>query len=252
MKNDRNGGKRTNWLLIKHRDEYARDATKAQKLIDEDASVASGRSMSDIAAGKGRAPKPFMLDTRKLARADAVWNSKANSDATPSEPSEPSAKPARRKRQPTKQQRAAARKVPQFIEPELCKLVERPPDGEQWAHEAKLDGYRMQLRVAAHEATLKTRKGLDWTDKFAADRGRSQRISRTASSTAKSLRSMPAARRISRRCRPRCPKATSTISCCSRSTCCTSPAPICASSRCASARSCSRSCSSRSGSARPA
>jgi bifunctional non-homologous end joining protein LigD len=60
----------------------------------------------------------------------------------------------------------AAGKVPDFIEPELCKLVEQPPEGEDWAHEAKLDGYRMQLRVAAHEATLKTRKGLDWTDKF--------------------------------------------------------------------------------------
>lgn len=169
MKGDRYGGKRSNWLLIKHRDEFARDATKAQKLIDEDASVASGRPMSDIAAGKGRAPQPFMLDTRKLARADAVWNSNADSDESDAveEPSKPSAKPARRKRPPTKQQRAAARKVPQFIEPELCKLVERPPDGEQWAHEAKLDGYRMQLRVAAHEATLKTRKGLDWTDRFA-------------------------------------------------------------------------------------
>jgi bifunctional non-homologous end joining protein LigD len=48
----------------------------------------------------------------------------------------------------------------------LCKLVERPPSGDDWAHEAKLDGYRMQLRVADHAATLKTRKGLDWTDKF--------------------------------------------------------------------------------------
>ena len=34
------------------------------------------------------------------------------------------------------------------------------------AHEVKFDGYRMQLRVAGGEATLKTRKGLDWTDKF--------------------------------------------------------------------------------------
>ena len=127
--------------------------------------MASGRAMSDIAAGKGRAPKPFMLDTRKLARADAVWNSKANSDAAV-EPSEPSAKPARRKRQPYQAAAAAARKVPQFIEPELCKLVERPPDGEHWAHEVKIDGYRMQLRVADGEATLRTRKGLDWTDKF--------------------------------------------------------------------------------------
>src|SRR5687767_14437491 len=76
MKGDRFGGKRTNWLLIKHRDEFVRDAATTQQMLDEDASVASGRSMSEIAAGKGRAPKPFMLDTRKLARADAIWNSK--------------------------------------------------------------------------------------------------------------------------------------------------------------------------------
>lgn len=141
MKGDRYRGKRTNWLLIKHRDEFVRDAKATQKMLDEDASVASGRAMSDIAAGKGRAPKPFMLETRKLARADAIWNSKESA-------------------------KAKLAKVPGFIEPELCKLVERPPSGEDWAHEAKLDGYRMQLRVANHEATLKTRKGLDWTDKF--------------------------------------------------------------------------------------
>ena len=140
MKRDRDGGKRTNWLLIKHRDEFVRDADATQQLLDEDASVASGRPMSDIAAGKGRAPQPFMLDTRKLARANAIWNSKEVQEA--------------------------ARKVPDFIEPELCKLVEQPPEGNEWGHEAKLDGYRMQLRLAAHEATLKTRKGLDWTDKF--------------------------------------------------------------------------------------
>jgi len=144
MKRDRDGGKRTNWLLIKHRDEFARDAAVTQKLIDDDASVASGRKMSDIAAGKGRAPKPFMLASRKLARADAKWHSKE---------SEPIVK-------------ESSAKVPDFIEPELCKLVERPPDGDDWAHEAKLDGYRIQLRVADNKASLLTRKGLDWTDKF--------------------------------------------------------------------------------------
>ena len=145
MKHDRAGGKRTNWLLIKHRDEFAREAAATQKLIDEDASVASGRKMSDIAAGKGRAPKPFMLDSRQLARADATWNSK---EAT------------------VRETKIKETNVPDFIEPELAKLVERPPSGDDWAHEAKLDGYRMQLRVAGNEATLKTRKGLDWTDKF--------------------------------------------------------------------------------------
>ena len=59
MRHDRNGGNRTNWLLIKHRDEYAREG-EGEAILDEDRSVASGRSMAEIAAGKGRAPKPFM------------------------------------------------------------------------------------------------------------------------------------------------------------------------------------------------
>src|ERR1700749_4908193 len=53
MKNDRFGGKRTNWLLIKHRDEYAR-AGDHDALLAEDRSVASGRPLAGIAAGKGR------------------------------------------------------------------------------------------------------------------------------------------------------------------------------------------------------
>jgi bifunctional non-homologous end joining protein LigD len=161
MKGDRFGGKRTNWLLIKHRDEFVRDAAATQQILDEDASVASGRSMSEIAAGKGRAPKPFMLDSRKLARADAIWNSKEAAAGQAQQQPKPKPKP-----KPTSKSKRASGKVPDFIEPELCKLVERPPSGDLWAHEAKLDGYRMQLRVAGQEATLKTRKGLDWTDKF--------------------------------------------------------------------------------------
>jgi bifunctional non-homologous end joining protein LigD len=74
MKRDRNGGKRTNWLLIKHRDQFAREGNDNEP-SDEDRSVASGRTMAEIASGKGPRPKPFMLKTRKAAPADAVWNS---------------------------------------------------------------------------------------------------------------------------------------------------------------------------------
>src|SRR5271167_1299419 len=45
MKHDRNGGKRNNWLLIKHRDEFARDSD-ADALQSDDRSVASGRTMT--------------------------------------------------------------------------------------------------------------------------------------------------------------------------------------------------------------
>ena len=44
----------------------------------------------------------------------------------------------------------------------------RPPAGQDWVHEIKLDGYRMQLRIEDGEAVMRTRKGLDWTAKFAA------------------------------------------------------------------------------------
>ncbi|MGA2126519.1 MAG: non-homologous end-joining DNA ligase, partial [Xanthobacteraceae bacterium] len=76
MKKDRAGGKRTNWLLIKHRDDCARDGEDAPLALD--ASVASGRTMAEIAAGKGRGPKPFMLAGKGAARPDAVWDSGAD------------------------------------------------------------------------------------------------------------------------------------------------------------------------------
>ena len=73
MKHDRNGGRRTNWLLIKHRDECAKSGD-ADHALDDDKSVASGRSMAQIAGGKGKAPTPFMMNKR-MAGASAVWDS---------------------------------------------------------------------------------------------------------------------------------------------------------------------------------
>jgi bifunctional non-homologous end joining protein LigD len=169
MKGDRYGGKRTNWLLIKHRDEHARDAQGAQALMDEDRSVASGRPMADIAAGKGRAPKPFMMKGQ-AGKANAVWQSNRASEDEPA--SRPAlkfvAQLAPRKAKGTKKKAGKRVRMPAFIEPELCKSVDRPPAGGGWGHEVKFDGYRLQLRISNGEVTLKTRKGLDWTGKFAA------------------------------------------------------------------------------------
>src|SRR6202047_803570 len=76
MHGDRYGGKRTNWLLIKHRDASAKPGD-ADQLLMEDRSVASGRTLEQIADGIGKRPKPFMLATSQAARADAVWTSKS-------------------------------------------------------------------------------------------------------------------------------------------------------------------------------
>lgn len=180
MRHDRNGGKRTNWLLIKHRDEHVAEGT-ANKILEADISVASGRSMDDIAKGKGKGPTPFMLaksGREKIARTepDAVWQSNRGSAAdiraAKKKPAKYPPKPkAAAKNTKAKNSRAAggaSSALPDFIPPQLCSVVDRPPSAEGWAHEIKFDGYRMQLRIAEGSATLRTRKGLDWTEKFRA------------------------------------------------------------------------------------
>ena len=152
----REGEKRTNWLLIKHNDEHAVNRDGEAVLTRNDTSVASGRSMETIAAGKGRKPKPFMTEGGQI-KADAVWDS---SEGLAAEERKAEAKGGKKK--------ATSSHVPSFIPPQLCDTVERPPAGDGWIHEIKFDGYRVQMAIADGKVTLKTRKGLDWTAKFPA------------------------------------------------------------------------------------
>ncbi|MFC3079261.1 DNA ligase D [Phenylobacterium terrae] len=160
MKADREGGRnaRNNWLLIKHRDEFAVEGEEGQITERETTSVASGRTMDQIAAGKGKGPKPFMLSGKKARPADDVWQSN-RADVPEARP-----KAAALAAPPPPKLKAAA--LPGFVPPQLARSVDRPPPGAGWAHEIKFDGYRLQLRVENKKAALKTRSGLDWTPKF--------------------------------------------------------------------------------------
>jgi bifunctional non-homologous end joining protein LigD len=120
-------GLRNNWLLIKEKDSMAAPG-KGDAVLRAATSVTSGRTLEQIAQGVV-APRP------KAAR-----------------------KPSR-----TTSRKAS---VPRFLEPQLCRLVDTPPLGEEWLHELKIDGYRLQLRNEAGGATLRTRTGLDWTARF--------------------------------------------------------------------------------------
>jgi bifunctional non-homologous end joining protein LigD len=81
MKHNRGRDTRTNWLLIKHKDKYAQPGG-TEKLLAQDKSVASGRTMAQITRGVGKSPAPFMLASAKAQKADAVWHS--NRDDTES------------------------------------------------------------------------------------------------------------------------------------------------------------------------
>jgi bifunctional non-homologous end joining protein LigD len=162
LRRDRERGKRTNWLLIKRHDGYEREGD-GEAVLEQDRSVASGRTMDQIATGKGRSPKPFMLAKVKNLKADAIWHSNREGSKR-----KPAALPPAPMAKPKSRARMSAAGMPNFISPQLCKSVSRPPTGAEWVHEIKLDGYRIQLRVEDGTAVMRTRKGLDWTAKFAA------------------------------------------------------------------------------------
>jgi ATP-dependent DNA ligase len=68
----------------------------------------------------------------------------------------------------TRQPGAGAAALPQWIRPQLTQLVDAAPDGDQWLHEIKFDGYRMHARLDRGAVKLLTRTGLDWTHKYPA------------------------------------------------------------------------------------
>ncbi|MER8924306.1 ATP-dependent DNA ligase [Mesorhizobium sp. M0859] len=55
-----------------------------------------------------------------------------------------------------------------FTPPMEPKLVTKPPEGDDWIHEIKLDGYRAQVVINNPEdIRVFTKSGADWTKKFA-------------------------------------------------------------------------------------
>jgi len=169
MKHDRNGGRRSNWLLIKHRD---RHAVATGDVLDEGVSVASTRTMEQIAAGKGRSATPFMTRAASTSRATSTKaqpkrapgrQAPAKTDVTQAKRGKIAPRAVVTPRVRSKQAKA----MPRFIDPQLCTLAARAPSGEGWIHEVKYDGYRMQLRVENGAARVFTRKGLDWSERLA-------------------------------------------------------------------------------------
>ena len=53
-----------------------------------------------------------------------------------------------------------------YPEVQLATLVPAPPEGANWVHEIKFDGYRLLGFMFGGASRLRTRNGKDWTDRF--------------------------------------------------------------------------------------
>ncbi|MCP8937261.1 DNA ligase D [Alsobacter sp. SYSU M60028] len=175
----KSGEKRENWLLIKSRDEASREVGDPEIVDEAPRSVISGRTVEDVAGPGGKAGRGAKAAARreqaeaaratpapKKAPAKAATSKAATSRAA-EKPRARAARPAARKPSATKEEEeSGGGTLPAFIAPCLAELRKETPDGDSWVHEIKFDGYRMQARVDRGRVALKTRSGLDWTDKF--------------------------------------------------------------------------------------
>lgn len=61
---------------------------------------------------------------------------------------------------------AKGAKMPGFIAPCLATLRDKVPSGNNWIHEIKFDGYRLQLHKKENDIRCFTRRGHNWTKRF--------------------------------------------------------------------------------------
>lgn len=59
-----------------------------------------------------------------------------------------------------------AKPIPEWIAPELATLAEHPPQGQQWIHENKFDGYRLVVKIDSGDISIFTRNHNKWNEAF--------------------------------------------------------------------------------------
>lgn len=122
----RPGETKRNWLLIKERDAAA--APGRDILAECPQSVKSGRRIEELAEA------PARVRVRRL--------------------------------RPGSAQGAVRAAMPERVVPQLASPVAEAPDGDDWLHEIKFDGYRTMAHRAGDAVRLVTRGGLDWTHRY--------------------------------------------------------------------------------------
>ncbi len=196
----RPGDRHQNWLLIKGKDDASRTGRKADIGEVEPLSVATGRSLEEIAEGKGKkrvwhsnrnakkvvtkasagswpqSQREFREQLRAAAASPAKTKSEApRQSAGKTKPrAKASSKPAvaavaRKRSEPAPRAGKEGKRkgrLPDFVPPSLATLHTAPPQAPEWIHEIKLDGYRIEARLDHGKVRLLTRKALDWTHRF--------------------------------------------------------------------------------------
>jgi bifunctional non-homologous end joining protein LigD len=149
----RGNEKRDNWLLRKIDDDFAAEGD----ILVERAltSVLTGRTMAEIAADKhgshslkGKRGDDLAAEMKAASRHNAKISKV-------------------RAVKPKANRKSGKVPLPAFQPVQLATLVDSVPEGRQWLHEIKFDGYRALVAAKGKDVRVFTRSGLDWSEKFA-------------------------------------------------------------------------------------
>ncbi len=160
---DRND-RHENWLLIKGKDEEARGPRDKDILDVAPLSAVTGRSIEEIAEGKG---KKRIWHSNRSSKDDAT--------STAAKQRKPAGKTAAKSKLQAKaaamgvarkSARAGSAPLLDFVPPSLATMQPIAPSGGQWLHEIKFDGYRLEARLDHGKVRLLTRKQQNWTHRF--------------------------------------------------------------------------------------
>ena len=179
--NMRGNSDKEQWLLIKERDDEARNEADYDVLLKQPGSV-----MSDSLGARSKSGEVRERTERKTAARTSRTAKAAPSPKRPAvkdqgkSPERPrpdivanrSGESLRTLADNPAIQDAIRAKLPATFKPQLATLVDTAPSSDDWSYEIKFDGYRVLVRIDREAASkakstqVFTRNGHDWTDKF--------------------------------------------------------------------------------------
>ncbi|MFL9961011.1 DNA ligase D [Paraburkholderia sediminicola] len=191
----RGSGDKEQWLLIKERDDEARDESEYDVLKERPGSVlGKGAKAAGAASAKGTDKTARKVAGKRASRASAILETTAASSASATAAKGASkrgaASAASSRADPKRPDIVATRttqslrelaaspsiegavktRLPASFKPQLAILVDAAPPGDDWLYEIKFDGYRVLARIdrSGKGGAVKvfTRAGNDWTAKF--------------------------------------------------------------------------------------
>jgi bifunctional non-homologous end joining protein LigD len=137
------------WLLVKDKDEHSRPGPELDIVSARPESVVSGRGLAEVAAER-----------------DRLWHSRVVGASGEVDPGGPAEGDGGARLRLADLEGAARGPLPRSQPLALAMIVEAPPEGDEWLHEIKHDGYRIVARIEEGEVRLVSRNGKDWTKEF--------------------------------------------------------------------------------------